>query len=255
MSTLAIHNLQLGVRDRTLCDDLSVLFNAGEAWAILGPNGSGKTTLLHTLAGLCHPIAGKIRLGEHDIFNLPPRQRARLLGLLPQEHTDVFPGTVAEAVLAGRHPYKGLWQWENEGDYRAMQTALRQVDLEGLEQRRLTSLSGGERQRVAIATLLVQAPPIMLLDEPTNHLDPKHQLLLLRHLQVLVQTQGRGAIMVLHDFNLAARFCTHAILLYGDGRCLAGSVSEVVQEEPLSQLYDCQIQRLELDGRVIFYGA
>lgn len=242
MKTPAQNLLQtqaLGVEigGKTICRDLNLAITAGQRWGLLGVNGAGKTTLLHTLAGLRTPAQGQILLDNEALATLPRRSIAQKIGLLLQADEDAFPGTVLETVLSGRHPWLDAWQWEGQREYALARTALRDVELEDFEQRQINTLSGGERRRLALATLFTQDPQLFLLDEPTNHLDPHHQIELLSLLSERVDEKERASIMILHDINLATRFCDHLLLLFGEGEVLCGPAAEVLNTDTLSQLY------------------
>ena len=245
---LRTDRLTLRIADRTLCNRLDVGFNDGENWVILGANGSGKTTLLHALAGLREPDQGGVLLDDVPVRDIPHRQRARRLGVLFQDFESAFPATVLETVLTGRYPRLERWQWESAEDYRAAETALEAVELAGFAQRPLTTLSGGERRRVEIAALLTQDAPICLLDEPTNHLDLRHQIRMLEMLASRAHRPGHLNIIVLHDVNLAARFGTHGILLFDDGECLHGPLSDMLSRPNLERLYHCRLREIHDDG-------
>ncbi len=245
---LQTHNLSLKVAQRTLCDQLSVNFNAGENWVILGANGSGKTTLLHALAGLRAPQAGQVTLAGVNIQNLPHRSRAQKIGVLFQDFDSAFPATVFETVLSGRYPHLERWQWEGSVDYQAVEAALEAVALSGFAQRQLTTLSGGERRRVEIAALLTQNPPICLMDEPTNHLDLRYQAQILRQLVERSARSGHFNVLVLHDINLAARFGTHGILLFDNGETLHGPLPDMLERRLLERLYRCPLREIHADG-------
>jgi iron complex transport system ATP-binding protein len=123
-----------------------------------------------------------------------------------------------------------------------------------MEQRDVTTLSGGERRRLAIATLLTQAPELLLLDEPVNHLDLRHQISVHEHLHKLSELD-KAVIMVQHDLNLTARYCDHVLLLLGDGKWSSGSVEEMLQPEQLSQLYGYEVVMLEGPNGAVFLPA
>lgn len=245
MPLLATRGLDVDVAGRTLVRGLDLRLAAGETLAILGRNGSGKSTLLHTLAGLRAPAAGGVELcgspyAEHDT-----RAAARLRGLLTQTQVDAFPATVLETALVGRHPHLGRWAWEGTGDARIARTALEATGLAGLESREVHTLSGGERQRLAIAALLTQQPLLYLLDEPLAHLDLNHQIAMLALTSHYAHDGGAGFVIVLHDVNLALRYCTRALLLHGDGRWQEGPVDRVLTAATLSELYGHPMRELQ----------
>ena len=246
MSLLQAQHLSFGVSGRLLCSDLNLTINGGECWGVLGPNGSGKTTLLHTLAGLRPAASGDILLNGRSLGQLERRAIAQQLGLLLQESHDPFPASVLEEVLSGRHPHLGRWQNEGEEDRALAREAMQRLELSGLEQRQIQSLSGGERRRVALATLLTQAPALMLLDEPLNHLDLRHQKLLLDTVRDLC-AEGYGVMMVLHDPNQALRCCNRILLLNGNGEWHAGTTEEILNAERLSRLYGCDIEQVKTE--------
>lgn len=253
---LRTHILEIQVPGRTLCTGLNLQIDPGQNWAILGANGSGKTTLLHTLAGLRPPAQGTVTLDGRGMRSYPHRERARYLGLLLQDYGDAFPASVMETVLSGRHPYLSRWQWQDDiDDLRLAEAALSAVGLDGFADRALATLSGGERRRVEIATLLAQDPPICLLDEPTNHLDLRHQIAILELLTHRRQRTVGFNVLVLHDVNLAVRFCSHALLLFGRGACRYGKIAEVLDAESLERLYGCPIKRIEAEDRLFYIPA
>ena len=252
---LQARNLTLTIAERTLCASLDAELKAGENWVILGANGSGKTTLLHALAGLRAPDAGHIQLEGSEVRDIPPRTRARRIGVLFQEAESEFPATVLETVLTGRYPHLDRWQWEGAQDYRAAEAALEAVGLTGLARRPLATLSGGERRRVEIAALLAQDAPICLLDEPINHLDLRHQVQVLDLLADRAHRPGHLNLFVLHDVNLALRFGTHGILLFDNGECLHGPLSETLNRPNLERLYHCRLQVIRGNGTGWFLPA
>jgi iron complex transport system ATP-binding protein len=238
---------QLGIRigGVEVCSQLDLRINPGESWGILGRNGAGKTTLLHTLAGLRRPDTGSVMLDGTPLPRLTRRSIARHIGVLLQDHQDAFPASVMETVLTGRHPYLGALQWEGAADYAAATGALRAVGLEGMETRDIASLSGGERRRLGIATLLAQDPDILLMDEPTNHMDFHHQILTLDLLKQRTCDGVKSMISVLHDPNLALRYCDHFLLLYGAGETLQGAAEAVLTQPNLERLYGHPLQALQ----------
>ena len=242
MSLLSCNALNVKIADTHVCENLMLSINAGENWAILGMNGCGKTTLLHTMAGLLEPQAGEVILNKSNLNNLSRREVAQQISLLLQHQEDHFPGTVLEAVLIGRHPHLKSWEWESENDKQLAIDTLSLVGLDNFSQRPILTLSGGERQRVALATLLVQQTKIRLLDEPVNHLDIHHQHEVMKILTA--NNDSTANVFVLHDVNLATRYCDHALLMFGNGETLQGSCDEVLTEMNLSKLYQHPITEI-----------
>jgi iron complex transport system ATP-binding protein len=226
-----------GGAGRSVCHGLDLEIGVGSRWAILGVNGVGKTTLLLTLAGLLTPAAGAILVDGEPLAAMTPRTRARHVGLMTQEdsfHLSDPESTALDVALLGRLPHLDWWQPESARDEALAMTALEAVGLTAIATRRAATLSGGERRRLALAALLAQEVPLCLLDEPTSHLDMHQQIALL---DLLIGWNGRTLVMTLHDVNLAVRYCTHVLLLFGDGQCCAGPVADMLSVGVLSRLY------------------
>lgn len=234
--------LDVRIGQRTVCSGLELAVEAGSRWAILGVNGVGKTTLLTTLAGLRPAERGQVLVADTALARMTPRQRARRLGLMTQEdsfHISDPEVTALEIALLGRLPHLDWWQAESRHDIELAHTALAAVGLSEIAGRPASHLSGGERRRLALAALLAQEVGLCLLDEPTSHLDMHQQIALL---DLLIGWDGRTLIMTLHDVNLATRYCTHVLLLFGDGAWCAGPVDEMLSAEVLSRLYHHPVQ-------------
>lgn len=247
MKLLETQHLEVTIAGHEVCRNLALAIAPGECWGMLGCNGIGKTTLLHTLAGLRPPASGEIHLDGRILANWSGPERARHLGVLFQDNREVFPSTVLETVLIGRHPYLQRWQWEGKQDLTSARKALAAMNLTEMETRSVSTLSGGEYQRLQIATLLTQDARLLLLDEPVNHLDLKHQMEILTILTTQAREQDRALLMVLHDINLAARFCDHLLLLCGKGETYQGTRESVLERKTLERLYDYPLREMR-DG-------
>lgn len=247
-------NIHVGVSGRTLVEALDLDVSSGELLAVLGQNGSGKSLTMHTLAGLRATNKGQVLLGDRDVATHRRQEIARELALLPQHVDDIFPATVLDTAMIGRHPHIGRFQWESAQDLAIGREALAAVDLDDMAHRDVLTLSGGERRRLAIAQVLTQQPSVYLLDEPTNHLDPQHQLDALRLFRARADA-GAAVIASLHDVNLAVRYADRCLLLYGDGRWDLGATDEVLDEQRLSELYATPMESVAWRSTRLFVAS
>ncbi|NNM81787.1 MAG: ABC transporter ATP-binding protein [Burkholderiales bacterium] len=243
MKLLETRNLCVRAGEKWACRNLDLAVSQGQCWGILGGNGIGKTSLLHAFCGIGKAASGEILLGEKPLSVLSRRQIAKLSGILFQDAEDLFPSTVEEIVLAGRHPHVDPLRGETPADFGIAREAIAATGLAGMEKRLSSTLSGGERRRLSIAALLAQEPDLYLLDEPTNHLDIAHQVGMLDLFAAL--SERKAVIMILHDPNLVSRYCDRVLLLFGEGRTLCGPSSEILTERNLSELYHHPMESVE----------
>lgn len=251
---MSCSDIGVSVPGRSLVDNLHLELHRGELIAVLGQNGAGKTLSLLTLAGLREIESGRVQIGASDIQLSARSEVAKQLALLPQDVEDIFPTTVIDTALIGRHPHIGRLRWESPQDYAIAERALQTVGLADLAQRDILTLSGGERRRLAIAQILTQQPDIYLLDEPTNHLDPQHQLETMRIFRKAAD-DGAGVIATLHDVNLAVRFADRCLLLFGDGRWELGPSADVLSESRLSDLFATPMESVAWRSHNLFVAG
>ena len=232
-------NLTLKIADKLICQQLDLSIQPGEIWGILGANGSGKTSLLHAFAGLTVIQQGEIYLQEKNLAELSRKTIARQVGILFQDTSVYFPQTVFEFCVGGCFPHNNSFA-ENKN---AVLHALSIMELDHKLSQKVHTLSGGERRRLAIATLLTQKPNLYLLDEPTNHLDLRHQVNALNYFSLLTKKEA-GIFMSLHDPQLAARYCSHVLLLFPDKTYLLGAAKQLLTSDNLSRLYECDLKHI-----------
>src|SRR5947199_1209477 len=174
-------------------DGIDLKIEPGEFFALLGPSGCGKTTTLRMIAGFEEPNVGRILIAGDDVTHMPAHRRD--LGMIFQSYA-LFPHrTVAENVAFGLR-MRGLKRDEIKA---RVGQALRQVALEGYQDRRPAQLSGGQQQRVALARAIVIRPRVMLCDEPLAALDRKLRQSMQVELKQLQQQLGVTTIFVTHD--------------------------------------------------------
>lgn len=249
---ISTHHLSLKIGQRQLISDLNWFVQDGECWSVIGRNGAGKSTLLRTLAGLRPPDGGHVAIGGRALGDWPLAELARQRAFLAQSRSDAFAYTVIETVLSARHPYHDNRYWEGGEDQAIAMKSLEAMEVAELAARDVRTLSGGERQRVAIAAMLAQDTPLLLLDEPANALDLAHQVGVMKLLSQLCREQGKTAVMIGHDLTLAHSVSTHALLLMGDGRWLAGPTADVMRADILSDYLGHPIDIIRHGNRSIF---
>jgi len=249
---ISTHHLSLKIGQRQLIADLNWLVQDGECWSVIGRNGAGKSTLLRTLAGLRPPDGGHVAISGRALNEWPLAELARQRAFLAQSRSDAFAYTVIETVLSARHPYHDNRYWEGGEDQAIAMKSLEAMGVAELAARDVRTLSGGERQRVAIAAMLAQDTPLLLLDEPANALDLGHQVGVMKVLSQLCREQGKTAVMIGHDLTLAHGVSTHALLLMGDGRWLAGTTADVMRADLLSDYLGHPIDIIQHGKRSIF---
>jgi len=221
--------------------DVDVRARNGRVLGLLGPNGSGKTTVVRMLSGTVSPLRGEVRIDDRPLKSLTHRELARQVAVVLQESTGDLPMTAADMVMLGRSPHQSTFARNSTEDHHIAAAALRRVGARHLADRIFTGLSGGEKQRVLIARALAQQPTHLMLDEPTNHLDIRFQHELLDMVRGLEIT----TVVVLHDINLAARYCDDLLVL-DDGAVVAhGSCAEVLTPELLHDVYGVGAERVE----------
>lgn len=227
-------------------DGVSITIPEQGTLGLVGPNGSGKTTLLRTLYGSLQPSSGAVWVNDKPLTKASRRTLSKTLAVVAQENADDLHMVVADLVLLGRLPHQGLTSRASVADEHIVADALRQVDVLHLAGRNFAELSGGERQRVLIARALAQEATHILLDEPTNHLDIRFQ----HEVLDLLANLPRSCVVILHDLNLAARYCDHVLVMHRGQVVAQGAPTDVLTPEILEPVYGIQVQRVDIDGEM-----
>jgi iron complex transport system ATP-binding protein len=230
-------NLTLGYDNQTIVDSLNTSIVPGQITTLVGPNGCGKSTLLRGLARLLKPSVGEVLLDGKAIHQMPTKELARRLGILPQSPGAPEGLTVYELVAQGRYPHQGFFQQWSHEDERVSREAIAVTNMVELADRPLDTLSGGQRQRAWIAMALAQSTPVLLLDEPTTYLDIGYQLEVMELIERLNRQRSMTILLVLHDLNQAARYSDRMIVLK-DGAIVAdGAPSDVLTPWLLEEVF------------------
>ncbi|MFG6559696.1 ABC transporter ATP-binding protein [Sulfitobacter sp. 1A15299] len=244
MSLFTLDHITFDVPGRRLVDDLSLRIETGIT-ALVGRNGSGKSTLLKMLAAQTRPNTGSIRYGGRDLRAWKSRDFARDLAFLPQVTPPTEGLLLEELVALGRYPWRGALGRLGPEDRRMIDSAIAQCGLEHKRGQMVDTMSGGERQRAWIAMMLAQGARSLLLDEPISALDVAHQIDVLTLLRKTVDAGALSAVVVLHDVNMAVRFCDHVIALDGGRVALEGPVQHLLDPHALQRIYGLPMQVIE----------
>ena len=220
--------------------DVNFTLEQGQFLAILGNNGVGKSTLLKCLNKILKADSGELLLDGESILQMSNHQVSRRIAFVSQTVPNTQM-TVHDVVMLGRRPYM-KWGF-TEKDHQIVHSAMDRLNLESLRGRFLNQLSGGERQKVMLARALAQQPKLLLLDEPTSSLDIHNQYQVLQIVQELCHHDGLTAVVVIHDLNLALRFCDQFLLLR-QGQVYANGDYRILTPEALKAVY-------QIDGRVV----
>ena len=217
----------------------------GQFLAILGNNGVGKSTLLKCLNQILQPDCGNVLLDGEDLLTMRTAEVAKRVAFVSQTVPNTQM-TVHDVVMLGRRPYM---QWGfTEKDHAIVHEAMDRLGLDAMRGRFLSQLSGGEKQKVMLARALAQQPKALLLDEPTSALDIHNQYHVLKLVREICHKDQITAIVVIHDLNLALRFCDRFLLLK-DGQVYRYGDHTVVDSEALWECYGVRAKVVQIEGR------
>lgn len=225
--------------------DVSFDIMPGKFLAILGNNGVGKSTLLKCFNHILKPDSGEVLLDGENLLTMPSREVAKRMAFVSQNIPSTQM-TVHDVVMLGRRPYM-KWGF-TENDHAIVHDAMDRLELDAMRGRFLNQLSGGEKQKVMLARALAQQPKALLLDEPTSALDIQNQYHVLKLVRSICHKDQIIAIAVMHDLNLALRFCD-SFLLMKDGQVYRHGDRSVLDSEALRQVYGVNAKIVEIEGR------
>lgn len=236
-ATFTLKNASFEVPGRTLLQPLSLTFPPGKVTGLIGHNGSGKSTLLKMLGRHHAASSGEVLLNQQPVGRWNSKAFARQVAYLPQQLPAAEGMTVRELVAIGRYPWHGALGRFGQEDRDRVEDAIAQVGLNAFAGRLVDSLSGGERQRAWLAMMVAQNSRCLLLDEPTSALDIAHQVEVLALIKALSQQRSLTVIAVLHDINMAARYCDHLVALRQGAMIAEGDAEAIMQAEVLGAIY------------------
>jgi iron complex transport system ATP-binding protein len=242
-----VEGLSFKYKDKKVLDGLDLEAQSGSFCALLGANGAGKSTLIKCIVGILRPQNGAVFADEMDLLNTRRREKARIVGYVPQNAREENSGlNVFETVLSGRSPHmRGRMSSE---DHDIALTVMESLALSRYATRPISQLSGGERQRVVIARTLAQRPRIMLLDEPASNLDMRYQQEILELIKELCVKRGITVLSTIHDFNSAIIYADQAVLL-DEGKAFCSSEpARALDADNIFKIFGVNVNFARLDG-------
>ena len=244
---ISVKNLSFSYGQKKILDDISFEIEQGTFMAVLGNNGAGKSTMIKCMNKILSPKEGAVYINGTDILKMDIVTIAKNMAYVAQKN-EISKYTVYDAVLLGRKPYI---KWNaSENDHKIVKEAIKSMELEKYELRYLDELSGGEMQKVMLARALAQEPKLLLLDEPTSSLDPRNQYSVMRRICRISKEENIAVVVVIHDLNLAMRYCDKFMFLK-NGKIFACGGQEIMTKECLEAVYEMSFDVLDYNGTKI----
>jgi len=225
---ISLSNLSVDSR----LSNISLNLKRGEILGIIGPNGAGKSTLLKSVVGV-ENYTGEIKILGEIFSSYKPKQRARLVGYLPQTIESAWSLKVEDVVALGRTP------WGDEHREK-IEAAMALTDVARFANRNISELSGGERARVWLARVFAGEPQVIVADEPISSLDIHYQIEVMEMLKQFSES-GHSVMVAIHDLSLAARYCQRIILLERGEIIAVGPTKQTLTGETLSKLFQISV--------------
>lgn len=229
-------------RQNPIIDSITSSFETGSFYGVLGPNGAGKTSLVRQILKLSKKTSGEIYLDDENVENMTRQKMATVLSFLPQNINKDIDFSVADVVAMGRENKRKMFSPLSEVDNQIIDEAMKYTNCYELKDKSISRLSGGELQRVMIARTIAQDTPWIILDEPVSNLDVRHQYELMKVMIKLREDKGKTIIAILHDLNLAARFCDKIVLMKNGKIYDMGDSKKVLTKDNLKSVYDMEFE-------------
>ena len=243
---LTLQEVSISRGSRRIIAPLNLALAPGKILGVLGPNGVGKTSLLTACTGELQVSSGVIRYGDHVLNPKDARGLSRIRAVLPQQSQLSFNLPVHQVIRMGVYPFPELSPTRVSAWF---EYAVHAAEVGPYLSRSYQALSGGEQQRVQFARVLLQTLAIthtrghayLFLDEPTASLDLRHQARLFKEVQRLARSQSVAVFVVLHDLNLAARWCEMVLLLSPNYPAAYGKTNAILTKKSLECVYGVEM--------------
>ena len=249
---LSVEELKYSINTKVIVDGVSLDVEEGSFVGLVGPNGCGKSTLLKNIYRVYTPSRGAVYIDGKSVLEMTNKESALEMSVMQQENNVEFDMNVFDMVMLGRFAHQKMFHNDMHAEGEIVRAALREVGMEGYEERSFLSLSGGEKQRTLVARALVQQAQLIILDEPTNHLDIGYQYQIMN----ILKSQDVTVFSSVHDLNIAACYCDKIILMKKGRIYDVGTPEEMFVPSKIRDLFgvDTQISINSVTGKpnVIF---
>ncbi|NLL94535.1 MAG: ABC transporter ATP-binding protein [Thermoplasmatales archaeon] len=237
---ITVNGVSFAYGSAPILKDVNLSLDKSEVLGIIGPNGSGKTTLIKCINRILTPQQGEIAIDGEDALKMSLPQISKKISYVPQNAVrDVSSPMVYEVVMMGRRPHTS-WK-STEQDEEIVWKAMVDMGVEDLATKPFDRLSSGQTQRVLLARAIAQEAEIFLLDEPTSNLDIRYQLEVMGLIRRLVREKGVGVCAIVHDIDLAMKYCDKLVMLDEGRITYAGTAEEVITVENIKETYGVDI--------------
>lgn len=217
--------------------NIEFMAQEGQCIAILGNNGAGKSTLVKCLNRILEPQEGTVIVNGRDVSTVRRQAIAQEMAYVSQQN-ESSNITVYDAVLLGRKPYIKINPTDE--DHRITKDIINRMGLNSFSLRYIDELSGGELQKVMLARALAQQPKVLILDEPTSNLDLKNQYEVMRIVRDIAIKDKLCVIIVIHDLNLAIRYCDRFLFIKNNRVYSLGGI-ETVNSKAIRDVYGMDV--------------
>ena len=235
---LEIKDISYSINSKLIVDGVSLGIEEGTFVGLVGPNGCGKSTLLKNIYRTYQPDSGVVYIDGRSTQGMTNRELAHEMSVMQQENIVEFDMTVFDMAMLGRFAHQKMFGNDMQRERELVREALREVGMEGYEERSFLSLSGGEKQRTLVARALVQKAPMIILDEPTNHLDIGYQY----QIMSILKKQGLTVFSSVHDLNVASCYCDRIVMMKAGKIVDVGTPEEMFVPDKIRFLFGVETQ-------------
>lgn len=246
---IEVRNLSYAYGKKQILNDMSFGIAEGDFCAIMGQNGCGKTTLLKCIANLLPVKTNTIFINGKDTTTYSIKNLARQIAFVPQHTPLDFEFSAFETVLMGRNPYQTHLQNESQEDWDIVEECMKKTNTWHLRFATLSEMSGGEMQRVLLARALAQQTPIMLLDEPLSNLDISHQFEIIKLLRTISQNEKKTILLIVHDLNMAIRYCQSLLLLHNHSIVYHGDIDKGLTPQNIKNYFGVEATKENINNQ------